>query len=299
MALTDDQRAMLRLLAQNDESYEDIAALKGVSVEQVRSEVKAALAAAAADESAPPTRVEPPSGEVTPRPEEPARTTEPSPPPAPSSKGPAVPGKPGTRPPHTSMPPERRRLLAFAAGAVAVVAVVLIAFAVFGDSSGSSSSSTGGGSSASETAGAESGKLTQAELRPASGENGEGRAIFGRLGKKEIVLQVAAQGLTPNSKGESYTVWLYRSPKVVLRIGSVKVGQSGRLGVQLPIPAELLAYVAAGAFKQIYVSRTEDAAYEAAVARAKKQKSLPPYSGETVLTGEITGPIVKSASPGS
>jgi hypothetical protein len=275
MALTDDQRAMLRLLAQSDESYEDIAALKGVSVEQVRSEVKAALAAAAAEEPTAAPAVEP--------------AAKPTPPPEP----PPPPRAPKPRPSRPSVAPERRRVLLIAAAALAVVAVALIAFAVIGDTGGSSSSSAEGGGSASEIASAESGKLTQAELKPAGGESGEGRAIFGRLGKKEIVLQVAAQGLAPNAKGESYTVWLYRSPKVSLRIGSVKVGQSGRLGVQLPIPAELLAYVAAGAFKQIYVSRTSDAAYAAAVARAKKQKSLPPYNGKTVLTGEITGPIVK------
>ena len=51
--------------------------------------------------------------------------------------------------------------------------------------------------------------------------------------------------------------------------------------------------MASGAFDQIYVSRADDAAYQAEVARAKKDKSLPRYTGETVLTGEITGPIAK------
>jgi hypothetical protein len=281
MALSDDQRAMLRLLAERgEEGYEDIAALKGVSVEQVRAEMRAALAAAAAEQE-PAAAPEPALGPPAPAAPKPS-----PPPPAPSPKPPA-PRRGAT------LPPERRRFVIVAAGALAVVAVVLGLIAAIGGTSGGSGASSG------ETAGSEggaSGKLTQAELQPVSGQSGEGRAIFGKVGKKEIVLQVAAQGLDPSKSGQSYTVWLYRSPKIALRVGSAKVGKSGRLGVQLPIPTELLAYVVSGAFDRIYLSRTSDAAYEREVAQAKKQKKLPPYSGETVLSGEITGPIVKKAS---
>lgn len=45
MALTDDQKAMLRLLAQREHGYEDIAALTGQDVDDVRAKVKEALAA--------------------------------------------------------------------------------------------------------------------------------------------------------------------------------------------------------------------------------------------------------------
>jgi hypothetical protein len=287
VALTDDQRAMLRMLAQNEEGYEDIAALKGVSVERVRAEVKEALAAAAAEQEAPaapeapkPERVEPeaPKAQAAP-------TTA-------SAKPPVVSAKPGSsRVAGVSIPPERRRFVLVAGGALAAVAVVLILIAVIGGGSGGSD-----GSTAAANGEAASGKLTQAELQPVSGQSGEGQAIFGRIGKEEIVLQVAARDLEPNTGGESYTVWLFRSPKVALRVGAVEVGKSGKLGAQFPIPAELLAYVASGAFTQIYVSRTSNAAYERVVARAKKQKKLPPYSGETVLRGEITGPVVKAAA---
>src|SRR6185295_11085853 len=44
VGLTDDQKAMLRLLAQREEGYEDMAALMGISVEEVREKVKEALA---------------------------------------------------------------------------------------------------------------------------------------------------------------------------------------------------------------------------------------------------------------
>lgn len=290
MPLTDDQRAMLRLLAQREEGYEDIAALKGLSIEEVRAEVKAALAQLAADEKA---GIQPPPPAEPPKPEEPADPVEE--PAAPVKEEPKVakpppPSKPAKRRSGPAVPPERRRLLVLTGGALAVVAAVLIAIAVIGG--GGSSSSTTTTTSSAEAAAAENGKVTQAVLEPVEGENGSGRAIFGRLGK-EVVLQVTAEGLQPNTEGESYTVWLYRTPKLTLRVGSVGVDDSGKLGARFPIPAELLAYIAGGAFDKIYVSRTSDAAYQREVVQAKKNKTLPRYNGETVLTGEITGPVVK------
>jgi hypothetical protein len=289
MALSDDQRALLRLLARREEGYEDIAALKGMSVAEVRAEVNAALDELAAEpEPAPPAPPEP----VPPQPPEPPAPPKP-PEQAPAAAAPA--NRPGRQPP--AIPPERRRLLALAGAAVGVVAVVLIAIVVFGGDS--SSGTSGGGSAGSETAepaSAEGGGLTQANLEPVDGGDASGRAIFGRVGKEEIVLQVTAENLEPAQGGSSYTVWLYRSPQLALRVGSAKVGKTGRLGARFPIPTELLAYVASGAFKQIKVSRTSDAAYEAEVRRAKKQKALPPYSGETVMSGKITGPIVRGGA---
>ena len=43
MPLSDDQKAMLRVLAQREEGYEDMAALMGISVEELRRRVKEAL----------------------------------------------------------------------------------------------------------------------------------------------------------------------------------------------------------------------------------------------------------------
>ncbi len=54
MALTDDQKAMLRLLAQREQGYEDIAALMGISVEEVRVKVGEALAEVQESGQAPP-----------------------------------------------------------------------------------------------------------------------------------------------------------------------------------------------------------------------------------------------------
>jgi hypothetical protein len=284
MGLSDDQRALLRLLAQREEGYEDIAALKGLSVEQVRAEVRQALAALqAADEPPPP----PPPAPVEEKPK-----AETPPPPAAEPKQPA---KPTARKPRPGVPVERRRFMLLAGGAIAIVAVVLGAIAIFGDSSGSQPNSAATDTAGTEIAAGEEGKVTQAVLAAADGSDADGRAVFGRVGQEEIVLQVTAENLEPTAKGESYTVWLYRNPKLTLRVGSVPVGEEGNLGARFTIPAELLAYVASGAFNQIYISRTENAAYQREVAQAKRNKSLPRYVGDTVLTGKITGPIAEQA----
>ena len=291
MALSDDQRALLRLLAQREQGYEDIAALKGKSVEEVREEVRAALE----DLEAPPPEPPPPPAPVPPVPA-------PSSPPAsePTQAGQAeaaVPHRP-SRAWRPAPAAERRRFALIAAGALVAIGAVLGLVALIGGDSGSDSGSASAESGLSEPAAAENGKVTQAVLAAADGGDANGRAIFGRVGKEEIVLQVTAENLEPTGNGESYTVWLYRSPKLSLRVGSVAVGEGGRLGARFTIPAELLAYVASGAFDQIYVSKTSNAAYQQEVARAKASKTLPRYTGETVLTGEITGPIAKTGSEG-
>lgn len=299
MALSDDQRALLRLLAKREEGLEDIAALKGKSVEEVRAEVEEALKEVQESESPSEDAPQPsppapaPAEPETPKAAEPAPEKKEQPAAAPEAPAPGA-ARPRPRAARPALPPERRRLVLLAGGALGIVAIVLLAFAIFGDSSDSGSGSdTTAEAIAENAAAAENGKVTQAVLESPDGGDASGRAVFGRVGKDEIVLQVTAENLEPTAQGESYTVWLYRTPKLTLRVGSVPVSESGRLGARFAIPAELLAYVASGAFNQIYVSRTSNAAYQAEVARAKRDKSLPRYIGETVLTGKITGPIAK------
>jgi len=182
-------------------------------------------------------------------------------------------------------------------GALALVAVVLGAIALISGGGDDDAGSSGSSGTANELAAVENdSRVTRAILEPADGIDATGVALFGRLGKEEVVLQVAAEGLAPTADGESYTVWLYRSPKVALRVGSVQVKEGEELAARFPIPAELLAYVANGAFNQIYVSRTSDAAYKREVAQAQKQKQLPSYSGDTVLSGDIVGPLAEAAT---
>jgi len=160
------------------------------------------------------------------------------------------------------------------------------------DSDSDSDAPTSATSSGGSTSAADS-KLTQAILEPVDGGDAEGTALFGMIGK-DVVLQVTAEGLDPTSPGESYSIWLYRSPKLVLRVGAVRVGEDGRLAAQLAIPAQLLAYVANGAFSQIAVSLLPEQEYKSALAEAKERKQLPGYLGEDTLRGRIVGPAIEA-----
>jgi hypothetical protein len=298
VALSDDQKALLRLLAQREQGYEDIGALMGLSVDQVRARVREALAELS-ESGAPAAAAPAPKAAEPPPPPPPAPSApEPEPRRAPAPPSRAVP-RPAARPaavslPRPPLPKSRRGRFELIGGIVVVVLLVLFATGAvdIGGGGGGSKSSTATTATPPAEAGSGSSKLTQALLKPVAGGKAIGRALFGRVGGN-VVLQVVAKGLEPSPPGRSYTVWLVRSPKLVLRVGAVKVGRPGGIAARFPVPTELLAYVASGAFKQIDVSLVSDAAYRAEVARAKGERRLPPYAGETILRGEITGPIVK------
>lgn len=259
---------MMRLLAQRDVGYEDVASLMGISVEEVEARVQEALA-----EMDEPAAVEPASEERRP----PRRRPE---------RRPRPPRRPLPRP-RLNVPAERRRFVTLTAGALAAVGVLLLVIYLIAGSGG-------GGGAVSEPAAesaAASANVTQATLEPVGESEAQGQALFGRI-RNTAVLQVQAEGLQPSPPGKSYTVWLYRSPKLALRVGSVKVKKTG-LGAQFPLPNELLGILAQGAFDRVNVSLTDDAAYKAEIASAKKEKRLPAYAGKTVLSGEITGSLVE------
>lgn len=287
MPLSEDQRAMLRLLARREDGYEDIAALMGLSLEEVRARVSDALEA-----------LEEPGG-TDPRPEAPSPKLEAA---ATSSTGRR---RSASRPrPQASRLGLRGRLPAnprLRAGAiVGAIAVVLVAIVIAtgalggGGSSTNEATTTGDSSRAAATAPKGSQRVTGAVLTPVDGGDAIGQAILGRAGK-EPILQVQAEGLEPSPPGETYTVWLYKSPKLVLRAGAVKqVDKRGGLAARFPIPLEVLEYIAGGVFDQIYLSLTPDAAYEAEVTAAKKAERLPAYTGTTVLRGRIEGPLLRA-----
>jgi len=287
--MPDDTKAMLRLLAQREEGYEDVAAVMGISVEELRKRVKEALAEV--EEDAP----------STPRPaEEKAPPPEPEPEPAPIPSPPAEPEPARTPPkpraarrpaslPSLKLPKDRGVAVGLGAGVLALIALVIVL--LLGGSSESASSGEGA-LTENVTAAAENRNLTQAVLAPTDGGDAAGRAIFGRF-KKKVLLQVTAEGLAPSGEGQMYTVWLYRSPKIALQIGAVPVDDSGKLGAQFEIPVQLLTYVANGAFDQIDVALTDTAEYKAAFTKAKRESKVPPYVGASVLRGPITSPAIK------
>jgi hypothetical protein len=303
VTLTDDQRAMLRLLAQREEGYEDMAALMGISVEEVREKVKEALVEVEETEETAAATPEPPPEPTTPEPEAAGIVTppptSPQPPSAPAQPEPA-PAKAGIRPPKLPLPklPENRGpAVGLAAGALVVVVLVIILI-VGGNGGGGSSSTTSSGEGETESiaaAAAENPNLTDAILAPVGGEEGEGVALFGRL-KKNVLLQVTAKDLEPSRSGESYAIWLSHAGKAMVPVGTAKATSAGELAARFQVPTAVLLLVAKRAFDQIDVTRTSDSQLSAAIASARRSKKESAYTGTAVLSGEITGPLIGAAA---
>jgi hypothetical protein len=322
VALSDDQKAMLRLLAQREQGYDDIAALMGLSVDEVRSKVKDALAEldesaaeAAAAEKTPPRPppppeppepaepakpAEPPAAQAAPRPAEP-RKAEPTP--AEQKSPPSAPG--ASRP---GLPKDQGALRGLIAGAaVVLVIVLLLVTGVFGggdDGSGgsgngetTSAESTSGETASGEGTTASGGKQpTQAVLKAVNGSGATGQALFGRS-EQQVVLLIVARGLKPSPAGQSYTVSLARSAAERLPLIATKVGKAGVISGRFRVSSEVLGLLAAG-FDEMEVSLVPDGQLKVALAQAKNSKKAPEYGGETVLSGPVTGPIVEAGKKG-
>ena len=317
MELSNDQKAILRLLAQRGaDGYDDLSALLGISAAEVHERAQAAAAQLEADGIPAPSipapgdpRRQPRRAGAAPPPPPPAEPAAPEPTPAPAKPEPAAPrAKPApspprppprpkpSQPPKLSLPKSGGARAALAAGVAIVVALVIVLAVSGGDDSGTTPSAAGESTTgAEETISASSNpKLTQAVLGPVDGGDAKGVATFGRV-KNSLALQIEAEGLEPTGKGESYTVWLYESPQKMLPLASTAVGENGKIGAQVQVPTEVLAYLANETFDQLDISLTEDATLKASLAKATKEKEAPIYTGNDVLRGTITGPIIGAA----
>jgi hypothetical protein len=334
VALSDDQKAILRLLSQRGEQgYEDLSALMGIEPAEVHRRAQQAAAELEAEGIPAPDIPSPPGGDggvgsPSVAKDGEAPTGEPTPPEPPPTV-PAEPQEPAAEVVHSSEAPrarsstakpaaerkhrtfkedvhrlkllEGRGLWAILAGVAIVVLFVVFVF-VGGDEGGDDTTSTTGGAAPSgETvaaleAASEGGKkeVTKASLEAVDDSDAVGVAIFGRV-KDSLALQVAAEGLESTGEGESYSIWLAASPEKMLPLASTQVGEDGRIGAQVEVPVEVLAYLANETFGQIAITKTDDSQLRASLAKATKEKDAPVYTGEEVLRGDVTGPIVGAA----
>jgi hypothetical protein len=265
VALSDEQNAMLRLLAQGEQGYADIAALMGLSEEEVRAKVVGALAQLQAEGKPVPDVPPPipggakPAAEVTPpepEPEPPAAGEEPTEPAiadavAPSAGAAAAPPSrptPGPGPSRATPDPGRSRpaggrtitlptgrsawLIGGGIVAAIVVIVVVILLLSGGGDDGPSTAATGAATTAADggkeetTAGAK--RATEAVLKPVDGSEAKGFASFGRV-KNKLALQVEATGLEPTEEGtNSYAIWLAQNPRKMIPLASIGVKATGK-----------------------------------------------------------------------
>jgi Na+-transporting methylmalonyl-CoA/oxaloacetate decarboxylase gamma subunit len=333
VALSDDQKAILRLLAQRGAAgYDDLAALMGISVEEVHRRAQQAATDLEA-EGIPAPEIPAPGGEGGP----PSVSKDGEAPPG----GPPSPESPETAPPEKRSAPERkaapepvkpiphhehghgpkeiaheakllenRGLWAILAG-VAIVVVFLVILLVSGGG-GSDSSSTNASSPQSHceepTAAAPkpSGKAIAVLAAAAVKSSKEPtRAVLNPVDgseakglvvfgrvKDSLALQVAAEGLAPLPSCGRYTVWLAASPQKMLPLASIEVGKNGQIRAQVEVPVEVLAYLASETFDQIAITATDESQLKASLKEATKAKAAPEYTGTEVLRGNVSGPVV-------
>ena len=306
MALSDDQRAMLRLLAQREQGYEDIAALMGLSVDDVRAKVKDALAQLENEgAAAPPLPPEPPAAPAPeppvaappPAPAPPAPTPTPASDPPPAQQAAAAATPPPASPSQPSAPKkprDRNQLIAIGGGVLALVVIVVLAVLLIsgsdGDSSPDGTTAAAGSDTTSQTTanGGEEPDPTMAVLKAVAGQSGSGTAIFGNF-EESLVLAVKATGLEPTSAGTQYAIAIAASPTRILPIATTAVGAKGQIEASVKLPAELLLFLANETYSEIVITRANTARLKAEI---KKESKEPAYTGVPVLRGKITGSLI-------
>lgn len=323
MALSDDQKAILRLLAQRGAAgYEDLSALMGISVEEVERRARAA-AAALEDEGIPAPVIPQPGGSAgdspsvakdgeappgeSPPPPDTSEPREPTPKPKPKPALPKGEPKPPLKKELKLL--EGRGLWAILAGVAIVVLFLIFIFVSGGDDDSGDGSSSASADSCKVTgkapepsgkniealavAAVKTGKeVTRAVLDPVDGSEAKGLAVFGRV-KNSLALQIAAEGLAPTECG--YTIWLAASPEKMLPLASTKVTKNGAINAQVEVPVEVLAYLANETFGQLAITRTDESQLKASLAAATKERQAPEYTGTEILRGSVRGPIVGAA----
>ena len=180
-------------------------------------------------------------------------------------------------------------------GCVAIV-LLLVLFASGVIDVGGSDDGDSGGSETTPTAvnpTSNSKVPTQAILKGVDGSDAEGRAIFGRL-KDQVLLVVAAKGLSPSPQGSSYAISLARSPDERIPIAATKVAKAGTISGQFQVPATALSLLASG-FDEMEVSLVANDELRVAVTQAQQQKKTPQFEGTDVLRGTVTGPVIEAA----
>jgi hypothetical protein len=255
MALSEDQRALLRLLLAGD-TYERVAEVLGTTKEDVRT--RAHQAADAAEHEPDP---EMPHGAVRARLE--ALEGPPAGVPAPA---PAAPPSAGRR---------RWALWLVAGGAAIVLIVVLLVVGVGGGSNDNTPTSGGGREDA-----------VPIRLAPVGGSTARGGLTIIRIGDQPAV-DLDIRGLTPSGADQTYVLWFVGSGGRSLPVAFQAVGANGRITGRTPIPSAAAGLLPSFDTADLTLTLRRQAG--AAVKQAAQSGTLPQRVGTSVLRGALRG----------
>jgi hypothetical protein len=256
MALSEDQRALLRLLLAGD-TYERVGEVLGTSAADVRERAHRAADSLDAESDA-----ELSAGAVQ---ERLAALDG-------GAAGESVPALPG---PEES---GRRRLALWivAGGGAVVLLVVLLVVAIGGGG--------GGGDEGTTTSGGTQEEAVPIRLSPVGGSHASGGLTIVRVADQPAV-DLDIRGLTPSGSGRTYVLWFVGSGGRSLPIAFQAVGQDGRLTGRTTIPTAAASLLPD--FDTADLTLTRQAAAAAAVKRAAQSGTLPQRVGTSVLRGPL------------
>ena len=252
MALTEDQRALLRLLLAGDD-YAQVASVLGASAAEIRERAHAAAAALERDPDP-----ELSAGAVRHR----LRQLD----------GDAS-------PPQTSTlqgPPTRSRRLVWAigAGAVAILALVLALTVLGGDDDGSDGSEPP----------VDREEAVRIDLAPVGGSQARGAVTIIRL-VDQPALDLAIRGLEPSGPDQTYVLWFVGSGARSLPVAFQAVGRDGEISGRAPIPGAATGLLPNFDTAELTLTQKRDAA--AAIRQGGHTGMLPERVGTVVLRGAL------------
>jgi hypothetical protein len=317
MAITADQRAALRLLLEREQTYADLARLLAVDEAEVRARARAALTELGGadpdrnvgltdyllgqadpigradasrhlrehvDDHALATTLSEGLREMFPGADLPRLPGEPRPPrrlrPARATAGEAAAPRRGLGDLSAS---QTRLIVVLASAAVLLIAVVLAITGAFGG--GDEESPASADETTAEAPPGEE-EIQRVTLRPTSGGDANGTALFGLATGDQPFVEVSIDGLDPAPQDQQYVIWLMLTPTQGYPLSPINVSQQGSYSNRFPIPSAVLPVVARVRFVDISIAPARE--IRRVVQDALQEGSLVlDRPGRSVLRGTI------------
>lgn len=329
MGLQGDQRALLQLLLERGQSYEDIAGLLGGTPDEVQERARVALAEiGGADPDAEvgltdfllgqadpigradairhlqsdpealdlAAKIQTGLAVIAPDAEQPSlpqsRTKRRKAALPESSSDPAAP----TAPADSEAAAATRRRNAIVAGLAAVGVLLIVGILAIAGVFESDDSDPDASASTDATTTAES-NITTVPLEPVGDSGVAGEAVFGLVSNQQLYVDVDVQGLDPDlAEGRSYLLWLMVGDTAGYPIDSLPPDENGGFSGRLSVPTPIAVAVGNQA-QAVRVSSTSISDLQAEIRQAAKQEvPILPFSGDQLAAGDI--PLVGGGGAG-